>query len=148
MNLSEHFTLAEATRSDTAVRRGIDNTPSDAVVAVMKEAAMQMERVRALLAAPIKVTSWYRCEEVNRIIGGVSRPGIDHASGWCVDFVADDYGTPREIALAILRDGQIKFDQLIYEGGWVHISFAPPMRGMVLTAHFEGGTVRYTQGVA
>lgn len=147
MNLSSHFTLEEATVSDTAVRLGIDNTPDAETLNNMAQAAKLMETVRQLLDVPIFVTSWFRCEEVNRAVGGAHRPGIDHSSGWCVDFRAPGFGTPLEVCRAI-RDSGMKFDQLIYEGTWVHLSFAPPMRQMVLTAHFGGGATTYTKGLA
>lgn len=147
MNLSSHFTLDEATVSDTAVRMGIDNQPGADVVENMMRAAERLENVRQLLGAAIIVTSWFRCEAVNRAIGGAHRPGIDHSSGWCIDFKAPAFGTPLEVCRAI-RDSGIKFDQLIYEGTWTHISFATPMRQMILTAHFGSGKATYTAGLA
>ena len=149
MNLSEHFTLEEAIRSDTATRKGLDNSPSAEVLANMMEAAEQLEVVRRLLDAPIQVTSWYRSPKLNTLIGG-SATGA-HPEGWAIDFRAPGFGTPLEVCRAV-RDSGIKFDQLIYEGAgsgaWVHISFAPRMRQQVLTAAFKANGVSYTAGIS
>ena len=53
---------------------------------------------------------------------------------------------PLAIVHKIQADGTIRFDQLIQEGTWVHISFDPQMRGQALTAHFVNGKATYTQG--
>lgn len=145
MNLSAHFTLAEAIHSETATRKGIDNIPPPEVLANMGEAADGMEEVRAFLDAPIHVSSWYRSPKLNAAIGG--SPTGAHPEGWAIDFMAPKFGTPLEICKAILNSN-IKYDQLIYEGTWVHISFAPTTRQMALSATFLGGRVTYSQGIA
>ena len=66
-NLSEHFTLEEATFSDTAVRQGINNQPDAKQLENMKIAAEGMEKVRALLNKSIHVNSWLRLPELNEI---------------------------------------------------------------------------------
>jgi hypothetical protein len=138
MNLSEHFTLKEAIESETADRYGIDNTPSQTVIQNMKKASEGMEKVRSLLGdKACNVSSWYRSKMLNRKIG--SNDTSDHPEGWCIDFRCPKFGTPQEICNKIVEDGTIKFDQLIYEGSWVHISFSPKMRGEVKTAVFRSG---------
>ena len=57
MNLSEHFTLEEATYSETAVRQGIDNQPSTVQLENMKTAAQKLEQLRAV-TGPLKINSW------------------------------------------------------------------------------------------
>lgn len=135
--LSPHFSLNEATRSETAERMGIENIPEEAELARMTQVAERMERIRTRLGNhPIHVDSWFRCDALNEAVGGV--PNSAHRMGWAVDFVCPDFGTPLAVALRIVS-GRIAFDQLIYEyGRWVHISFAPQMRGQVLTA-MSGG---------
>jgi hypothetical protein len=147
MMLSNHFSLAEFTASETATRKGLDNTPESDVVEVMKTTAARMEEVRDILEAPIIISSGYRSPKVNSAIGGSATS--QHCKGEAVDFIAPQYGTPNDICHAIL-DSTIVFDQLIEEGGdegWVHISFAEPSRRSVLTAHF-GGKTTYTSGIA
>ena len=130
MNLSEHFSLEEATHSDTAIRLGINNQPDARQLENMKKAAIGMEQVRALLGKSISVNSWIRLPEVNVAVGGSKVSS--HMDGWAIDFVSP-FGTPYAVCKAIEVSG-IKFDQMIYEyGKWTHISFAPEMRQQKLT---------------
>lgn len=145
MRLSTHFTLAEAIHSETATRKGIDNTPFPEILANMGEAADGMEQVRELLATPIFVSSWYRSPKLNAAIGGSATSA--HVHGYAVDFTAPGFGSPIEVCEAIQKSN-IKYDQLIYEGTWVHISFAPEMRQVAMSATFLGGRVTYSQGIA
>lgn len=134
-NLSPHFTLAEM----TVTSAGIDNQPTPAHLANLKIAAAGMEKVRAALGKPISVNSAYRSPAVNRKVGGA--PTSAHCQGYAVDFRVTGM-TPLEICRAIIAAG-IKFDQLIEEGTWTHISFDPRMRQQVLT--MRNG--RYTSGL-
>lgn len=142
--MSPHFTLEELTHSETATRKGIDNTPPPDVLDALKKTAMGMEVVRNLLGVPILITSGYRCLELNRAIG--SKDNSHHVKGYAVDFIAPKYGTPEAIVKR-LEKSALPFDQCIQEGKWVHISFAPSMRRQVLTAHFANGKATYTQGI-
>ena len=131
MHLTKHFTLAEATRSDTAARLGLSNAPPQGDLQTLTETAYQMERVRALLNdQPIRISSWYRNEQVNRAVGGV--PNSAHRLGYAVDFTCPGFGSVTDVCRAIADSG-IQFDQLIWEyGRWVHISFDPRNRRQVL----------------
>ena len=131
MQLSPNFSLAEATFSETAVRLGINNQPSPQQLENMKISAQGMEKVRALLNNPIRVNSWLRLPEVNVAVGGSRQSS--HMDGWAIDFTCAGYGTPYDICKAI-EASDIKYSQMIHEfGRWVHISFAPQMRGQCLT---------------
>lgn len=133
MQLSEHFTLEEATHSDTAIRQGIDNQPSTLQLENMKVAAVGMEKVRALLGKGITVNSWLRLPAVNVAVGGSKVSS--HMDGWAIDFTCPGFGNPLAVAKAIEASG-IKYDQMIHEfGRWVHISFAPEMRQQKLTIY-------------
>ena len=121
--LSPNFAYAEAIQSQTATRRGLDNTPSAAHQLNMRLTALRMEIVRVLLKdKPILVSSWYRSPAVNAAVGGVENSS--HAKGEAVDFICPGFGTPYEICeyLAKYKD-ILNYDQLIYEGTWVHIAF-------------------------
>lgn len=144
MNLTPHFTLEELTFSDTAQRLGIDNTPDDDVVINLQLVAQGMEMVRTLLDAPIRVNSGYRCEALNQAIGGAKASA--HLDGLAVDFTCAEYGPPIAIVKA-LEAGSVPFDKCIQEGTWVHISFAPALRRLVMTAHFGPNGTTYTTGV-
>ena len=66
MKISEHFTLGELTFSDVAVRRGLDNTPSLAIMRNLARVAAVMEEIRTLLGCrPIVVHSGYRSLDLN-----------------------------------------------------------------------------------
>lgn len=131
MNLSENFTLEEATFSDTAVRLEINNQPNPEQLENMKVAAQGMEAIRKLLGKPIKVNSWLRLPALNQAIGGAAKSS--HMDGWAIDFTCAGYGDPYKVAQA-LKESNIQVDQCIHEfGRWVHVSFAPEMRGQFLT---------------
>jgi hypothetical protein len=137
MQLTPHFSLAELTTTNTK----IDNTPSKEVIEVLRTTAFYMEKVREILGnVAITINSGYRSTDVNRQVGGTSNSS--HTYGYAVDFTA--YGhTPLTIS-NILAKSNLKFDQLIYEKTWVHISFDPRMRGNILTLKGKG---KYVKGI-
>lgn len=145
MNLSQHFTLEEFTFSETAGRKGIDNTPPAEIVETLRRSAANLELVRALLGdVSIRVTSGYRCLALNRAIG--SKDTSAHVRGLAVDFVAPGFGSPAAICRKI-ADSLLAFDQLIHENTWVHIAWPAPDRRArrdVLTL-MAGGT--YAPGI-
>jgi len=126
--LSEHFTLAEAITSQEAARRGIANIPDDVMIVELMKTATFMEGVRRALGShPIVVTSWYRCEELERVVAGL-RPAQKstghHPLGAAVDFICPGYGTPMDIGLRLRgMVDELSIGQLIYEyQRWIHIS--------------------------
>jgi hypothetical protein len=127
MNLSEHFTLAEATVSQTAARMGIDNTPDAAMIDALRHTAQFMEHIRDVLGKPIVVTSWYRCQALEAVIAPGKRAAGHHTLGAAVDFICPGYGSPIEIASRLsTMMAALAIGQLIYEfGAWVHISRLP-----------------------
>jgi zinc D-Ala-D-Ala carboxypeptidase len=141
MKLSDHFDLSEFTVSQTAERRGIDNTPSPEIVQRLKVTAGKLDAIRAHLGHPVVISSGYRCATLNRVIGGAV--GSAHVLGWAADFICPGYGNPLAICKAIKASG-FAFDQVIEEGAWVHISFDPRMRGQLLTKTAGG----YATGIA
>lgn len=141
--LTEHFALEELTFSSTAQRLRIDNTPSLETVARLTQLALGLEKVRALLGQPMHIDSGYRCQALNKAVGGV--PNSAHVDGYAADFICPAYGTPLEIARAIVASG-IAFDQCICEGTWCHVSFDPRNRHQLLTAHFGPNGTTYTGG--
>jgi len=86
-----------------------------------------METIRTLLGGrPIIVHSGYRSSQVNKAVGGAATSA--HCFGLACDFVCPEFGTPYDVALAILKS-DIEYDQLILEYGWVHVGLA--QRGIV-----------------
>ena len=129
MKLSENFDLGEFTASDTAARKGIDNTlPRELLPAALATAEM-MERIRAVLGGKaIIITSGYRSPALNTAIG--STHTSDHPKALAVDFRCPEFGTPYEVAkhLAGKIDG-LGVGQLIHEfGSWIHCSTRMPAR--------------------
>ena len=144
MNLTQHFTLAEFTDSPTALRRGISNSPNDTAIGNLQRVADTLEQVRALFGVPLVISSGYRSAALNAAVGGAKNSA--HQTGLAADFTVPGM-TPSDTAKAIAKSG-IEFDQLIYEGTWVHIGLsAGAPRREVLTAHFGGGGVTYTRGI-
>lgn len=145
MNLTQHFTLDELTASQTAARRRIDNQPPMAVVENLTRVAVLLEQVRAAVGRPITVSSGYRSPALNTAVGGARNSA--HVLGLAADITASGMA-PTALAKAII-DAGIQFDQLIYEGSWVHIGLAAgALRGEVLTATFAAGGVVYTRGIS
>ena len=144
--LTADFHLSEFIRSQTALRKGIDNTPDATVLGAIRNfLAPGMQHVRDLINAPIHISSGYRSPMVNAAVGG-SRTS-QHTQGLACDFTAPFFGTPLQICRSIVAS-KIIFDQHIYEGEWVHISFSASPRRSVLTASFKGGSASYSQGLA
>lgn len=149
MNLSAHFTDTELTASTKAVALGIDNTPSVEILDSLHTLASGLERVRAVLGAPIRVSSGYRSPKLNRALKGAKNSA--HMLGLAADFTAPGFGDPLAIVKAIVAHKDlIGFDQVINEGTWVHVGFpeegkAPRLE--VLTAHFGPSGTTYTKGL-
>ena len=141
--VSEHFTWNEVISSQKAISLGIDNSqPPAEVRTAVNYTASRMEVVKQVLhMVSIYVDSWYRCLELNRAVG--SKDISQHLRGEAVDFVAPGFGTSLEIARELVKQAvTVKFDQLIMEHTWVHISFCSPNdvpRGEVLSSLATGG---------
>lgn len=145
MKLTEHFTLEELYESQTATRKGIDNTPPAALHGNLLRVADALEQIRALVGGPLTVSSGYRCKALNEAIGSGATSA--HVQGLAADISATSLSAR---ALAILiRESGIELDQLIYEGTWVHIGLsAGAPRRQVLTANFAGGKATYSTGIS
>ena len=127
MQLSDHFSLRELTKSQTAERLGIANEPDDeAVENLIILCDMILEPVRNHYDTPFVPNSGFRCLELNRAIG--SSDTSQHTTGEAVDFEVP--GVPNK-DLALWVKDNCKFDQLILEfykdddpaSGWVHCSY-------------------------
>ena len=72
--ISKHISFKEGIKSNTATRLGINNRPDDYQVSNMVNIAVNLfEPLREFVGGPIKINSFFRCEDLNRAIGGSSR---------------------------------------------------------------------------
>jgi hypothetical protein len=146
--VSEHFTFNEVTSSEKAASLGIDNSLVDeGLLPAIYRTATGLEKVRNILhGVGIHVNSWYRSPLLNAAVG--SHSTSQHMLGQAVDFTAAGFGTPLDVCKAIVANKDlIRFDQLIFEHTWVHISFCSIgkfPRGQVLTL-LDGG--KYATGL-
>jgi len=143
--LSKNFSQDELTASQTATRHGINNTPNETAVENLRMLAALLEQVRELLGNnSIRISSGFRSLALNRHIG--SNDFSAHIRGYAADFICPAFGTPIQVAQKI-AESNLKFDQLIYEQSWIHISCDPKNRRQLMTARFKGGKAFYTTGI-
>jgi len=132
MNLSKHFTLSEMTVSQTASRKGIDNTPGQKEIAALALLCKEvLEPIRAHFDRPVIVTSGFRSVALNKRIGGSATS--QHCKGEAADFTVPGVSN---FELCKWMERNLNYDQLIYEygeSGWVHVSWTEGYRNMELT---------------
>jgi zinc D-Ala-D-Ala carboxypeptidase len=122
MKLSEHFSLEEMLRSESAIRHDIPNVPeNDEIIINLKLLCENsLEPLRAMIGKSIHVLSGYRNLEVNKLVGGAKTS--QHLKGQAVDFVIPGMNLK---SLFEFTKRNIIFDQLIYEfDSWIHISYS------------------------
>lgn len=140
--MSEHFTMSDFIESKTASDKGIDNTPSIEIQRQIPFTMAGMERIRAALGKPVIVNSGFRCDALNKEVGGSTTS--QHVKGEACDFVCPEFGVPKTIAIYLARNMRLLgIDQLIMEGTWVHVSFTLTPRYEILSK-IEGG---YAKGI-
>ena len=146
--VSEHISLKEATKSNTAQRLGIENFPNNDTLIQMQALAENIfEPLRKHVGGPIYITSFYRSPELNKAIGGSSKS--QHCLGQAID-VDDVLGRATNKEMFEYIKDNLDFDQLIWEFGddnnpnWVHVSYnAAGNRGNILQAVKEDGRTIY-----
>jgi hypothetical protein len=149
MKISDHVSFKEGVKSNTALRRGIDNTPNRYEQTNMEVTAKKIfEPLREWVGGPIKINSFYRCEELNRSIGGSSRS--QHCQGRAID-LDDTFGYKTNAEMFEYIRNNLSFDQLIWEFGddnnpaWVHVSYVSEdqNRLRVMKAEKVNGKTQY-----
>lgn len=145
MRLSMNFHLRELTKSSTAKRLGIDNTPNNEVIHALRQTALNiLQPVRNHFGIPFSPSSGYRSLELNRAIG--SKDTSQHPKGEAVDFELP--GVPN-YELAKWIDENLRFDQLILEfytpgvpnSGWIHCSYVNAVENRHSLLTFDGKTM-------
>lgn len=152
----KYFTIYELTKSSTAERLNINNTPNSAIranlIALIEKV---LDPLREKWGMPIIVTSGYRCDALNRAVGGATNS--QHRNGEAADIrtVSDSREDNMKLLKCLLRSG-IVFDQVICEypdaqgrPDWIHVSFK--RNGMnrknKITANRIGSKTYYTNGI-
>ena len=124
-----HFTIEELYASETAKRLGIDNKPSvQKMINLVYLAANVLEPLRVAMGEPVKISSGYRCEKLNKAVGGVYNS--QHLKGQAADICIDGDMAKGRRWFNYIRD-HLPFDQLIWEHDksgtyWIHVSFVYP----------------------
>jgi zinc D-Ala-D-Ala carboxypeptidase len=152
MNLSANFTLNELTKSETALRQGLNNEPTPEVTANLKVLCEKvLQPIRDHYGKSVKVSSGYRAPEVNAAVGGSKTSG--HCMGQAADI--EIAGVPNH-ELAEWIQNNLAFTQVILEfytrgvpdSGWVHVSYVPSnLKKQSLTAVKENGKTVYLPGL-
>ena len=151
VRLSQNFTIQEYIKSQTALRQGIDNTPTEEhmgnATALFRNV---VQKVRDQFGVTV-INSGYRGEALNKAVGGSSKS--QHCKGEAVDIECP--GTPNYDVAKWIEDN-LDFDQLILEfytpgipdSGWVHVSYkSEGNRKSILTAMKENGKTVYKNGL-
>ena len=128
----KYFTIKELTKSDTAKKHGISNTPNSQAKQNLENLVnFVLDPLREAYGKPIVVTSGYRCNKLNQLIGGSKTS--QHCTGQAAD-ICSSIGTKEENEklFNLILELKLPFDQLINEHDfdWIHISYAN--RNMVL----------------
>jgi zinc D-Ala-D-Ala carboxypeptidase len=142
MMLTTNFSLAEAAKSQIALRHGLDNTPPPEVIPRLQTTAQRiLQPARDHFGVPITPSSWYRSEQVNRLAG--SKETSQHILGYAVDFEVPGVSN---LTVAKWIAENLEFDQLILEywapddpaAGWVHCSYISYARNRRKVLRFDG----------
>lgn len=126
--ISKHFTMYEVAFSNSAIKNGIDNTPTESIITNATKAAKECFDVCRSIIGPMKIDSWYRSPVLNTTIGG-SRTS-DHPRGNAIDVWQPNETVARNNYMLLrdaIEDGKLIVDQLILErkgkDWWLHIGY-------------------------
>jgi hypothetical protein len=152
MNLTKNFTLSEMTKSETALRHDMDNSPDQTAISNLQALAVHvLQPVRDHYGKGVKVNSGFRHPDVNAKVGGSKTS--DHCKGMAADIEIP--GVPNAELAEWIRSN-LPFTQVILEfytqgvpdSGWVHVSYDPAnLKKQALTAVKQDGKTVYLQGL-
>ena len=118
--ITKNFNLQEFIQSDTADRLGIDNTPAEQEVEnITLLCTKLLQPLRSLYGKPMYINSGYRCEELNKAVGGVE--SSQHRQGLAADVRCEN---PKALLSCLLSSG-LMFDQAILYPTFLHLSYRP-----------------------
>ena len=128
----KYFTIKELCESSTATQRGIDNTPNSEIVSNLEQLVDNiLDPLREKYGSPIQVNSGYRCEKLNKAVGGSKTS--QHRYGLAADITTGSKLRNKQLFI-LAQQMNLPFDQLIDEKtySWIHISFSKEPRKQVL----------------
>lgn len=130
----KYFTLKELTKSTTATRNKIDNTPNKEqesnLIALVENI---LDPLRSKYGKPIIVNSGFRNSKLNKLVGGSKTS--QHLTGQAVDIqTVKDTKEENKKLFELIQRLDLPFDQLIdeYDYNWIHVSYSPRNRKQVL----------------
>tara|TARA_R100000951_G_scaffold77238_1_gene65275 strand:- start:988 stop:1443 length:456 start_codon:yes stop_codon:yes gene_type:complete len=147
--ISKHVSYKEGVYSNTAIRRGIDNTPNDEQLNNMELVANEVfEPLRDWVDGPIKINSFFRSPDLNTAIGGSHKS--QHCKGQAID-IDDVFNRATNAEMYHFIKDNLDFDQIIWEFGnddnpdWVHVSYVSEddNRRRCLKAYKENNKTKY-----
>jgi zinc D-Ala-D-Ala carboxypeptidase len=152
MKLTANFTLSEMTKSETALRYGMANEPSEKEIDNLRLLCEEvLQPIRNFYGMGVKVNSGYRHPLVNAKVGGSATS--DHCKGFAADIEIPGIANA-DLAEWIVAN--LQFTQIILEfytpgvpdSGWVHVSYVPEnLKKQVLTATKQNGKTVYLPGL-
>ena len=130
----KYFTIQELTKSATASRKGINNTPDESVKRNLNLLVDNiLDPLREAWGEPIIVTSGYRCGRLNKAVGGAAKS--QHMYGQAADIrTVSDKPSDNKKLFDLIRELKLLYDQLIdeYNYNWVHVSYSSRNRRQIL----------------
>ena len=150
MKLSKNLSLSEVTKSNTAIKNGFSNNPTEEHLENLKVIAKKIfQPIREHFKVAVGVSSGYRSKELNIKIGGSKT--TQHCKGEALDLDADMFGVIDNKQIFDFIKDNLEFDQLISEFGtedkpaWIHVSYKEggPNRMMMLRATKVNGKTKY-----
>lgn len=147
MIITKNLTLQELINSHTAKAKGIDNSPTNEHLRNLIDIANNVfQPLRDGIGKPIRISSGYRSEKLNKAVGGSKTS--QHNKGQALDLVATSGFTNKDIFDYIKNN--LEFDQMIWEFGtdknpdWVHVSYVKGKnRKQILKAVKKNGKTVY-----
>lgn len=132
--MGKYFSISELTKSSTAQRLHIDNTPTQEVKDNLNKLIDNiLDPLREIYKQPIIVNSGYRCSKLNKAVGGAATS--QHLIGQAADIrtVSNTKESNKQL-FELIRKSKLPFDQLIneYDFNWVHVSYGPRNRRQIL----------------
>lgn len=132
--MGKYFTIAELTKSDTAIKKKINNNPNKEIESNLNQLITNiLDPLREAWGNPIIVSSGYRCSALNKTVGGASTS--QHLLGQAADIhTKSNSREDNKKLFELIKSLKLPYDQLIneYNYKWIHVSYSPRHRRQIL----------------